>query len=65
MKQGTKYITILRVPSAHQWESAFDEFLFEDTFPNASAIPEEDSRIDNFLEKPSYYREIYVFHTKV
>ena len=63
MKQGTKYITILRVPSAHQWESAFDEFLFEDTFPNASAIP-EDSRIDKFLEKPSYL-EIYVFHTKV
>ena len=55
MKKGTKYITILREPST-QWESAFDEFLFEDAFPNASAIP-EDSRIDKFLKKPFYYRE--------
>ena len=55
MKNGTKYISIIREPST-QWESAFSQFLFEEAFPNASAIPSE-SWIDKFLEKPSYYRE--------
>ena len=55
MKKGTKYISIIREPSA-QWESAITQFLFEDAFPNASAIPKE-KWIDKFLKKPSYYRE--------
>ena len=55
MKKGTKYISIIREPST-QWESAFSQFLFEDAFPNASAIPKK-KWITKFLEKPSYYRE--------
>ena len=55
MKRGTKYISIIREPSA-QWESAFSEFLFWEAFSNASVIPTE-NWIDEFMEKPSYYRE--------
>ena len=57
MKQGAKYITIIRDPG-HQFESAFTHFQMDDAF-----LPQEKStyqtmseRISHFLSKPDFYR---------
>ncbi|XP_072048385.1 galactose-3-O-sulfotransferase 3-like [Amphiura filiformis] len=56
MKTGCRYITIIREPAA-QWESAFDEFMFQDALSNVSTI-RKDRWIETFLMKPEYYRDI-------
>ncbi|XP_072049293.1 galactosylceramide sulfotransferase-like [Amphiura filiformis] len=56
MKTGCRYITIIREPAA-QWESAFEEFMFQDAFSKAPTI-RKDRRIETFLMKPEYYRDI-------
>ena len=55
MRNGTKYITIIREPSS-QWESAFEHFMFQEAFKNSSKIPKE-RWLGEFLSRPSYYRE--------
>ncbi|XP_072026344.1 galactosylceramide sulfotransferase-like [Amphiura filiformis] len=54
MKTSTKYISILREPST-QWESSFDQFLFQEAISNISKIPKT-QWIEHFLKKPDYYR---------
>ena len=54
MKKGTKYITIIREPST-QWESAFDQFLFQQAITNYSQVPRT-KWIKTFLKKPEYHR---------
>ena len=58
MKKGTKYISVIREPSA-QWESAFAQFKFQEAF-KAAAVPKipEESWIATFLDRPQFYREI-------
>ena len=55
MKKGTKYITVIREPSA-QWESAFEHFRFQEAFDDPESIP-QDRWIETFLQKPTFYRE--------
>ena len=57
MRRDTKYITIIREPSA-QWESAFDALMFYQAFGKDHGEIPSKKWLTTFLEKAwSYYRE--------
>lgn len=56
MRSGTKYISILREPSA-QWESAFEQFAFQEAFETDANVSSADW-IGYFLTKPAYYQGV-------
>ena len=55
MMPGTKYISIIREPSAH-FESAFNHFQFADSFSFATKCRVKGHEIEEFMRKPGYYR---------
>ncbi|XP_071494789.1 uncharacterized protein [Diadema antillarum] len=55
MMPGTKYISIIREPSAH-FESAFNHFRFTDSFSPATKCRVKGREIQEFMRKPGYYR---------
>ena len=55
MLPGTKYISIIREPSAH-FESAFNHFRFTDSFSPATRCRVKGHEIEEFMRRPGYYR---------
>nr|XP_054771881.1 LOW QUALITY PROTEIN: galactose-3-O-sulfotransferase 2-like [Lytechinus pictus] len=55
MLPETKYITIIREPSAH-FESAFNHFRFTDSFSPATRCRVKGHEIEEFMRRPGYYR---------